>query len=144
MENQTQERNFEKIYINVHKAYCRIETFYSKQQGDMITVNTMTLPKDSYIRDKNVSGAKFHPHIMGQNPFNEKEMSASYTDKMYVQLELPNGDILKAEPKEIKNILIEQKQHFKKSQELYEQTMGIDKDERNKVEFKKNEASISF
>lgn len=137
-------------YITIHKNFVREGIEYSdKKTGEVKTFNSVTLPSDTIIGDKDVSGYQFSPKFVNESKYrgeNYRDIPLLTDREVWLQKSVmdadgnrmtgedgrPVKDTVKVMPAQIKTALSESYERFKasrddKAKDAQEQS-GADRD----------------
>lgn len=142
-------------YITLHKNFVRENIEYAdKKTGEKKTFNSVTLPSDTIIGDKDVSGYQFSPRFVNESKYrgeNYRDIPLLTDREVWLQKSVmdaegnrvtdENGrnvkDTVKVMPAQIKTALAEAYERYKASKDEPE------KGEQEKAEKGRDEQSLS-
>ena len=122
-------------YITIHKNFVREGIEYpDKKTGEVKTFNSVTLPSDTIIGDKDVSGYQFSPKFVNESKYrgpNYRDIPLLTDREVWLQKSVMDAegnrmtdedgravkDTVKVMPAQIKTALSESYERYKASQE---------------------------
>lgn len=132
MPETTEKKN---TYITLHKNFVRENIEYAdKKTGEMKTFNSVTLPSDTVIGDKDVSGYQFSPRFVNESKYrgeNYRDIPLLTDREVWLQKSVMDAegkpvtgedgrrlkDTVKVMPAQIKDALAESYERYKASKE---------------------------